>query len=370
MDPTSPSKRPRVEEDGGGFPSFGSILHGDYAATHLEDIFSFLTGSEAIEGRKVSTFWRSVATSAPVWKTKCFQLWADKVYVPKKFTEESMPWLDAYWESLKDSKRICLTTEELCSFEWSSRMKGCAGPSWQASDPWWKGQKASVRKYSPDGTTHQADRGPGAWRFIRQTIGHDGPVGSLVRHSRAGHDFPTHFASRWSKNWGWILQNCWGFSASFPLPVKGLEPDLEDDGEVCQRVTVNTCQEEAMLFNMGVILPEQVEPNFGHVGRAIMGDFDDVSIASSADPEDDHSVFGGSVGQDEDEDDHTGFSEGSVGQADEDDHTGFSEGSVGQIEEDICCGDEWVDDHHFLPDNMDDLDDADVDALFGDCMSD
>ena len=31
----------------------------------------------------------------------------------------------------------------------------------------------------------------------------------------------------------------WGFSASFPLPARGADPDLEDDGALCRAVTVD-----------------------------------------------------------------------------------------------------------------------------------
>merc|ERR1712157_437284 len=59
------------------------------------------------------------------------------------------------------------------------------------------------------------------------------------------------------KNWGWILQNCWGFSTSFPLPLHGEEPLLEDDGDICQSITVETCGLEAERFNLGLPLPYQ-----------------------------------------------------------------------------------------------------------------
>ena len=41
--------------------------------------------------------------------------------------------------ALKDATRIAITEEELCSLEWWSRMKGSAGESWTAEDPWWCG---------------------------------------------------------------------------------------------------------------------------------------------------------------------------------------------------------------------------------------
>ena len=50
-----------------------------------------------------------------------------------------------------------------------------------------------------------------------------------------------------------------GFSASFPLPPLGEAPDLEDEGDICQSVTVDSCAEEARRFNMGLPLPHDEE---------------------------------------------------------------------------------------------------------------
>lgn len=122
-----------------------------------------------------------------------------------------------------------------------------SGSSWTASDAWWNGEASSIRRFNFDGTS-SSERGEGKWQFVPASCGRTGPEGSFIRLSRGGRSFPTHFAARW-KNWGWILQNCWGFSASFPLPRRGEEPELEDAGEICQRVTVDSCREEAMLFN-------------------------------------------------------------------------------------------------------------------------
>lgn len=151
-------------------------------------------------------------------------------------------------------------------------MKACGGEEWTASDPWWQGWPAAVRYYARDGTMLSKDpagtavylslcgpqeRRGGHWRFVPGSSGHFGPPGSFLRHSQGGRDFPTHFVSRYPENWGWILQNCWGFSASFPLPLRGVEPELEDDGSVCQSVTVATCRDEVMRFNRGLLLPHE-----------------------------------------------------------------------------------------------------------------
>merc|ERR1740121_1358540 len=151
----------------------------------------------------------------------------------------------AYWASLKDSKRTCITTEELCKYEWSWRWKDQRGNDWSDHDPWWSGRPAAVRRYSPDGTT-DVNR----WRFIPVACGQKIEVGSCVRHSRGDHDLPTCFLSRWPKNWGWIMQNCHRLYCSFPLPPRNSEPALEDNGEICSRVTMETYREGAPRPNM------------------------------------------------------------------------------------------------------------------------
>eukprot|EP00913_Durusdinium_trenchii_P023776 g22330.t1 len=169
---------------------------------------------------------------------------ADKVYVPKKFSETKGSYLEAYWGSLKDSRRSYITPEELCRFEWSCRMKSCAGSSGLSMD--------TILK--PDGST-TSERGDGTWRFVPDSCGRTGPKGSFIRLSLNFHEFPSHMVSRWPKNWGFLLQNCWGFSASFPLPPRNAEPELEDAGEICRSVTPLTCREEAEDYNYGFLLP-------------------------------------------------------------------------------------------------------------------
>lgn len=238
------------------------------APSSLEHILHFVPPEDLVSALAVDHFWSGVAISDAVWSCHCNMLWADKMYVPGCYSEtgksHSMSRISAYWHSIADSKRSAITQEELCSFEWSSRMKGWAGTGWTISDPWWQpasprsGPKpASVRRYHVDGTT-TSDRGSGTWRFVLDSCGKTGPEGCFVRLARDGQEFPTHFASRWAPNWGWILQNCWGFSASFPLPPRGKELALEDDGELCQSINVEACRQEAEAFNLGIPLPHSL----------------------------------------------------------------------------------------------------------------
>mmetsp|Transcript_54521 Transcript_54521/g.100890 ORF Transcript_54521/g.100890 Transcript_54521/m.100890 type:complete len:323 (-) Transcript_54521:128-1096(-) len=245
-------------EDGGADDALmcDSVLGGGGQALLLECTLDFLSATDVVTAIHVCSFWQSVARSDAVWSRQCDRLWSDKVFVPESLRSmSSCSRIKAYWESVADSTREHLTEEELCSLTWYCRMKGWAGEDWTNNDPWWQGKSASQREFRRDGTTFSTDRGVGAWRFVKDSSGCSGPWGSFVRMSRQGRDFPTHFVSRHAKNWGWILQNCWGFSASFPLPLHGEDAELEDDGPCCQKVTVDKCIEEASLFNMGRPLP-------------------------------------------------------------------------------------------------------------------
>jgi len=266
-------------QPGAGPSARGLVMWGLGAPAPLEHVLGFTGAADTVAAVPCSRFWAAVAASDAVWAEKCQVLWHDKVHVPARFRAPEpggMSRLAAYWGSLADARRAAITAEELCSLEWSIRMKGWAGPDWTSSDPWWQGRPAAWRRYHPDGGLQSASGSGGHWRFVADSSGRTGPEGSFIRHSRGGRDYPTHFASRWPKNWGWILQNCWGFSASFPLPPRGAEPELEDAGPVCQSVTVETCRDEAMRFNMGLPLPYEVRAQDGTDtdGEAAAGDED------------------------------------------------------------------------------------------------
>eukprot|EP00316_Scyphosphaera_apsteinii_P024058 CAMPEP_0119312252 /NCGR_PEP_ID=MMETSP1333-20130426/25629_1 /TAXON_ID=418940 /ORGANISM="Scyphosphaera apsteinii, Strain RCC1455" /LENGTH=323 /DNA_ID=CAMNT_0007316845 /DNA_START=66 /DNA_END=1037 /DNA_ORIENTATION=- len=234
-----------------------AVLHDSADGTLLEYTLSFLDAEDIIvSALRVSHCWCRASLSDAVWSVLCERLWSDKVFVAACYRnpEPTSRRIDIYWGSIADASRTYITPEELCALTWHSRMKGWAGESWTERDPWWLGQPAAVRRFAPDGTT-SSDKSSGTWRFVPDSCGMTGPTGTFVRMSRGQRSFPTHFVSRWSVNWGWILQNCWGFSASFPLPPLGSEPELEDDGTICQSVTVETCEDEARRFNLGLPLP-------------------------------------------------------------------------------------------------------------------
>jgi len=224
----------------------------------FDHVLHFLPAVEILEVARVSRSVAATALSDEHWRARCDSLWADKAYVPLEFRRA--PCLSAYWGSLRDATRCALTPAELCGLTWSTRMKGAAGTEWTDSDPWWNGEEAATRTYSSSSQDCTSGRvtsslGSGSWRFVPDSSGRSGPLGTFVRHT-GSRDFPTFFASR-LENWGWVLQNCWSLSTSFPLPLQGECEELEDDGSVCQRVTVRNCRDEMLNFNLGEPLPHE-----------------------------------------------------------------------------------------------------------------
>lgn len=199
-----------------------------------------------------SKTWAAVAFSDAVWNEHCETLWQGKLHI-EQWRQPDIPRRTAYFQSLRDSTRTCLTAEELCSFEWSARVKSTSGMTHEC--PWWNGQPPGYRRYKrivdaepptddpadseagepaqrARGTYVSSERGPGRWELDCASDP------TTVACSRDGRQFLSHRASRWPVNWGWLLQNPYGFSASFPLPPEGVEPSLEDGGEFdCNRAT-------------------------------------------------------------------------------------------------------------------------------------
>ena len=75
--------------------------------------------------------WREAADNNGLWERWIDMLWLHKDYVAQRFLKlrESGELKRAYFESLIDSTRTFLTTEELFSFDWAFRFKDSAGIS-------------------------------------------------------------------------------------------------------------------------------------------------------------------------------------------------------------------------------------------------
>lgn len=158
-------------------------------------------------------------------------------------------------------------------------MKKTSGHHWTSNDPYWQGRPPNKTVYFADGTfvfqstpgfehplVNPADEPPDMrWRWAKGSCGRSGPPGAFLRASIDGREFPTMVVSRHAANWGWVMNNCWAVSTSFPLPPPGEDPDLEDDA---LPVTVSAQSEEAMCFNLGV--PRLPETGSGAADRDVL----------------------------------------------------------------------------------------------------
>eukprot|EP00026_Physarum_polycephalum_P011954 Phypoly_transcript_12205.p1 GENE.Phypoly_transcript_12205~~Phypoly_transcript_12205.p1 ORF type:complete len:367 (+),score=70.76 Phypoly_transcript_12205:140-1102(+) len=222
-------------------------------------ILSYLTPPELGKCALMSTMWNEVANSTYVWDTMCDRLWRDKVYVPEEFRQEKSNGNPkrAYFKSIDDASRKYIKDEELCSFMWNFRFKEAAGDHWLNNDPWWKDSKPARVRFFPDGTSSTLDDWPAPqhdentgqlverrWKFINAAAGKQGPRGSFLQINT----FPPLIVSRFS-NWGFLLQSCWVFYTSFPMPPRGVCTELEDSA---LDVTTETMKQEAMRYNIGV----------------------------------------------------------------------------------------------------------------------
>jgi hypothetical protein len=314
-------------------------------------IFSYLDIESLIESRCVSQRFKTLASRDDAgWKSMCNVLWRRKAHVCWRSIQlkEANSSMEAYRESCRDGRsRHEISPNELC-FDpmtgrgtiWYFRFKETAGPSWTSFDPWYRGLDARKMVFLRDGTVWQLLSGdtPGSslelkpaffdadahnlplaqtapssrvemkWRFVLQPMDLPlRPLGAYVRLNVGGRDVPTHVVHRSpTGNWGFVLENCWGVFASFPLPrrqdtsrarpnnrparirlrrtsagvgrwlnVDGLESDSEDEDVVevadpqnhdsetlllddADLAITNRCQwREALLYNYGAVsLPE------------------------------------------------------------------------------------------------------------------
>ena len=202
-------------------------------------IFDGLPPELVLTSSGVCKVWQTVGLADASWRRRCECLWEGKLHVDIWRDDTTLPRYLAYFLSLRDSRRTCLSAQELCSFAWSARVKFVSGMAHTC--PWWRGQRAGHRSYElrtsgaavrvgqRSGSYVSSERGIGSWEITSGL--QEAPT--IIQTGRSGAVYPPHRASRWPKNWGWLLQNEFGFSASFPLPPRGEEPELEDGGKYC-----------------------------------------------------------------------------------------------------------------------------------------
>jgi len=233
-------------------PNFSQLQNEDI----VSNIMEYMTVKELSEVCSiVSRSWNELSEASWLWQRLCSELWKDKVYVPNKFIEmmKNGEAKRAYIESIEDSKREFVTIDELCDFSWYFRFKASAGQAWTSMDAWWSNKPASISRFFRDGSMKREvimPRPDGeipkfTWRFSESSMGKRGVQGSYIRVN----NFPTYCVSRVQKNWGFLMQSCWAVLASFPLPLKGEDPELEDEN---LEVTVDKQQTEAFAYNTGL----------------------------------------------------------------------------------------------------------------------
>ncbi|KAI9023900.1 hypothetical protein DFJ74DRAFT_666551 [Hyaloraphidium curvatum] len=196
---------------------------------------------------RASRAWKAAAEDNGLWTRMTEALWSTKAYVPDRFRQilSRGRAKDAYRLSVRDSRRNCITKEELCMFEWQWRFKEDAGEHFTDEDPWWNGLPPRVRIFNPDGSMSGTFARPDvSWRFVNNAEGRRGRPGRFVRVG----PYPASVLSRHS-NWGWYMQSAWTVAAAFPLPKKGTDPELEDRNLA---VTTETQRFEVLCYNSGL----------------------------------------------------------------------------------------------------------------------
>mmetsp|Transcript_5266 Transcript_5266/g.14701 ORF Transcript_5266/g.14701 Transcript_5266/m.14701 type:complete len:298 (+) Transcript_5266:280-1173(+) len=275
-------------------------------------VFQALQSEDLARVTCVCKLWHATGASHGLWRQRCLDLWADKVHV-SPLAKEALDTGDAYRAyslSILDGRRCQITDKELTSIVWHRRMKKSAGESWTANDPYWQGMPSNRTQFHADGTAtflqipgfdhpfqDPADHSPGLlWRWIKGSCGKTGhAVGSLLRLSMRDREFPTQELSRHPSNWGWIMQNCWAVSCSFPLPPPGEDPVLEDEA---LEVTVSSQAEEAMAFNLGLpVLPEEgSDGSYNNLVNALLASLNNDGHGTDDEPADEE----GDENEDED----------------------------------------------------------------------
>lgn len=255
--------------------SSSSVLENDLTSSLPDDLLckvtSFLDVKSLLRmGCCNQHFYNLIKRNEAGWEGLCEQLWASKIHAPNFVIEKNKKGINfkqAYVESIKDAKlRQYLTMEELCydpdaetGTIWSFRFKEAAGADWTSFDPWYNHLPCRKLVFLKDGTiqqytppmqeereaTDQQQRIPVGgslsdpniemkFRFIAKPI--DFPekeIGSYLRISVAGREVPTYIVRRSpTKNWGFVMESCWGLFASFELPPRFIPTNDDNDDNI------------------------------------------------------------------------------------------------------------------------------------------
>lgn len=249
---------------------------------------SFLDVHSLLQVRKCNRYLRDLASRNEAgWEKLCSRLWCNKIHSPASPRAPSLPshYMDIYHTSIEDAhQRQHVIMEEVCydpdnhtGTIWSFRFKESAGADWTNTDPWYNNlpcrkmvflKDGSVRQYVPAekatlrsssssvssdsesslpelispnfgslphaAPNHHIPHGrlihppvSMSWRFLTRPMDLPSrPYGSYVRFSVAGREVPTYSVRRSpTGNWGFVMESCWGFYASFEMPPKQRSPE-------------------------------------------------------------------------------------------------------------------------------------------------
>lgn len=227
-------------------------------------VLSYLDAELLLEMRCLSRSLRVLASkNSAGWSDLCKRLWKDKIHVlPQARQTAEVDSMTAYRLSVQDAKNrnhiepheLIFNPETQKGTIWSFRFKEAAGTDWTSWDPWYRGNSCRRMVLLPNGDVKEYrspitnnDRGGDAflgetpfaehivgrddlmdlsvsmtWRFVSRPLDMPSrPQGSYIRFSVAGRDVPTYCVHRSpTKNWGFIMESCWGVYASFELPKR------------------------------------------------------------------------------------------------------------------------------------------------------
>ena len=186
----------------------------------LENVLLFLDITSIAQSLQMySNTWKNSYYRETLWKNLCARLWHRKVYVPAVFRDMANTGraAEAYKGSNEDSRRRIPSLQEVCQFAWAVRK----------SNPGWCYQGVSNRCYFMDKTSRSYDGFNESvlkrtrWKLKVQ----DGDA--FILHSRDGIDVATLKVYRDPGNWGFVAQSGSYFTTSFPMPLYGQDPGLE-----------------------------------------------------------------------------------------------------------------------------------------------
>lgn len=219
------------------------------------NILSCLDVTSLLQSRCLNRSFRTLASQGSAgWENLCHNLWQQKVHVSPEAQEHTDP-MAAYRLSVEDARNRDFVRPEELLFDpatktgtvWSFRFKESAGSDWTSWDPWFLGQPCrklvfledgSCKEYRTENEEEEANlEDPPfsermgnlfdppmsmGWRFITKPLDMPArPTGSYIRFSVGGREVPTYCVRRSpTKNWGFIMESCWGVYASFELPKR------------------------------------------------------------------------------------------------------------------------------------------------------